>query len=423
MAGQHFTLHEQEKATILQQAINGDITNAQAAKQLGLSIRQVQRAKAAIRTHGVESVIHGLKGKPSNHRIAEQVKQTSLTAIRERYADFKPTFATEKLAQYHGIFVSAETTRLWMMKEGLWKSRKQKKSSYHAWRPRRQYFGELEQFDGSYHYWLEDRYKDGEGNPIELCLLASIDDATGKITKASFLPNEGVVAVFTFWKEYVVEYGKPVAIYLDAFSTYKITHKSAEDNKDLKTQFERATGQLSIRLITAHSPEAKGRVERLFETLQDRLVKEMRLAGITTPEEANIFLTDIFLPWFNNRFSVIPAKTGNVHRTLLVQEMQTLSHILSTHHTRVINNDFTIQFHNKWYQLQEVQPTTVRGKEKVIMETWLDGSVHIMKNAKELISLLLPEKPQKQNTQPPILTTHKLNWVPPKDHPWRKPKG
>lgn len=420
MAGRQFTLREQEKATILKSALEGRITNDHAARQLGLSVRQVQRAKAAIRRDGVSTVVHGLKGKPGNHRIDGKVKEQALTAIRTKYSDFRPTFATEKLGEYYDIQVSAETTRLWMIEHGLWKSRKQKKTTYHAWRPRKEYLGELQQFDGSYHLWLEDRYVDTENNPIEMCLLASIDDATGIITKAEFLANEGVAAVFTFWKAYIEEIGKPVAIYLDAFSTYKINHKAAVDNNDLKTQFQRATEQLRMQLITAHSPEAKGRVERLFGTLQDRLVKEMRLARITTPEQANKFLKEVFLPAFNKKFAVIPAKTGNVHKALLPEEKEKLSHIFSTHHTRYINNDFTIQFHNDWYQLVELQPTTVRAKEKVIMEIWLDETVHIMLKDKELIYVVLPEKPQKQSLQPVILTTHKLNWQPPKEHPWRK---
>lgn len=181
---------------------------------------------------------------------------------------------TKKLAENHSIIISYGTTRLWMIEEKLWTPRKQKQTTYRAWQPRKEYFGELQQFDGSYHYWFEDRLVDLNGDPLEVCLLASIDDATGKITKAAFLANEGVVAVFTFWQEYVGSLGKPLAIYLDKFSTYKINHKAATDNKDLLTQFQRAMRGLRVEIIPANSPQAKGRVERLFKTLQDRLVKE-----------------------------------------------------------------------------------------------------------------------------------------------------
>jgi len=422
MAGTHLTAKEQEKATILTLAIEGKITNGQAAKQLGLSVRQIQRAKAGIRKGGTTTVVHKLKGKPGNHRIGEDIKRKSLKTIKEKYPDFKPTFATEKLAENHDIHISYGTTRLWMMEEGLWKSRKQKKSTYRSFRPRKEYCGELEQFDGSYHYWFEKRFVDKNSDPIEVCLLASIDDATGKITRATFSANEGIQAVFTFWKRYVEENGKPVAIYLDKFSTYKINHKAAEDNKNLLTQFQRAMHQLGINPISANSPQAKGRVERLFGTLQDRLVKEMRLATINTPEDGNRFLEKVFIPkWNSSTFVVVPAKEGNVHRSLQRQEKERLNHIFSIHEARRINLDFTIQFKNNWYQLTEIQPATVRPLKKVCVETWLDQSIHIMLNDHELTYILLPQRPQKQRIrQPVILTTHTLNYVPPANHPWRK---
>lgn len=421
MAGTKLTASEQEKATILTNAIAGNITNEHAAKQLRLSIRQIQRAKAAIRKGGVGTVAHRLKGKPSNHRFPENEKTKVLETIKQHYHDFKPTFATEKLEENHGLRISRETTRLWMTEAGLWKSRKQKKTGeYRSWRSRKEYFGELEQFDGSYHFWFENRFIDSYGNPIETCLLASIDDAKGEITKAVFAANEGVIAVFTFWKEYIEELGKPISIYLDKFSTYKINHKSAVDNKDLLTQFERCMSDLDTRLITAHSPQAKGRIERLFDTLQDRLVKELRLAKINTPEEANIFLKETFIPKFNKKFGVIPTKERNIHKTLTKTDKKNLDRIFSVQETRTINNDFTIQFKNNWYQLAEIQLTTVRAKEKVLVEERLDGTIHFSLRGKYLNFTNLPEKPKKISKQPVILTRHKLNWKPSKDHPWRK---
>ncbi len=412
---------EQEKAAILVSAINGRITNAHAAKQLHLSIRQVQRAKAALRKNGVPSVVHGLKGKTGNHRIAATIKEKSLSVIKEKYPDFKPSFATEKLSENHSISISYGTTRLWMIQENLWKPRKQKHHTYRSWRPRKEYYGELQQFDGSYHLWFEDRYGNSDGTPFEVCLLASVDDATGIITKASFAANEGVSAVFTFWKEYLMEHGKPLGIYLDKFSTYKINHKSAVDNHELMTQFGRAMQDVAITLITAHSPQAKGRIERLFGTLQDRLVKEMRLAKITTPEEGNRFLTKIFLPRFNQQFAVKPLKEGNVHRVLTVTDRENLSRIFSVQSTRTIHNDFTIQFKNTWYQLAEIQPTTVRAKEKVLVEQWLDGTVHFSVRGNYLNFIVLPERPIKVSRPPVILARHRLIWKPPVNHPWRKP--
>lgn len=415
------TSREQEKLTVINDCLKGVITKAQAATILGISTRQVKRLKSTVRKNGGLAVVHQLKGRQSNHHIEKEIKEKALTVIQEKYTDFKPTFATEKLAENHGIHISYGTTRLWMIQEKLWKPRKQKQSVYRSWRPRKEYFGELQQFDGSYHYWFEDRFVDGDGNPIEVCLLASIDDATGEITKATFSANEGVVAVFLFWKEYVQELGKPAAIYLDKFSTYKINHKAAVDTKDLLTQFQRAMRQLNINPIPANSAQAKGRIERLFQTLQDRLIKELRLTNINTPEEGNRFLKEEFIPKFNEKFAVVPTKPGNVHRKLFKEEKEQLNHIFSVHETRRVNLDFTIQFKNNWYQLTEIQPTTVRPLMIVVIKTWLNESIHIILKNHELAYLLLPGKPKKQRIkQPIILTTHTLNYKPPPNHPWRR---
>lgn len=421
MAEKKLNAQEQYKFDIITKVIKKEIKSGHAAKLLGISPRQIRRLKMRVKTEGTSAVVHKLKGKLGNHHINILVKQNALKVIEETYTDFKPTFATEKLGENHAIHISPETIRLWMMEKKLWKPRKQKQFVYRSWRPRKEYFGELEQFDGSYHFWFENRFVDKEGRPIEVCLLASIDDATGEITKAQFSANEGVIAVFTFWKEYVEKTGKPLNIYLDKFSTYKINHKAAVDNTELITQFQRAMRQLGVELITAHSAEAKGRVERLFQTLQDRLVKEMRLANINTPEEGNIYLEEVFMPKFNAKFAVIPAKTGDLHKQLFPQEKNQLNHIFSIHDTRRVNLDFTIQFKNNWYQLTEIQPTTVRPLEKVRVNTWLDKSVHIALRDYELAYILLPEKPKKQRIkQPVILTTHTLNYKPPPNHPWRR---
>lgn len=411
---------ERTRLEVIKSLLAKEITNDHAARILGISARQVKRLKKKVRSEGEQAVVHKLKGRPGNHRIADAVKQNALSVIKEIYSDFKPTFATEKLGENHAIRLSPETTRLWMVKEGLWRPRRQKRSIYRSWRPRKEYYGELIQFDGSYHYWFEDRYSGVNGNPIEVCMLAAIDDATGKITHSSFSANEGVVAVFNFWKGYVLIHGKPIAIYLDSFSTYKINHKSAVDNKELMTQFGRAMKDLGIELITAHSPEAKGRVERLFGTLQDRLVREMRLEGINTPEDGNIFLEKVFVPKFNERFSIESKSEGNLHRPLTDTDRKDINRIFGVLSTRVIQNDFTIQFKNNWYQLVEVQPTTIRPKETVLVEEWLDGTLHFSIRGYYLAYVVLPNRPQKRKRQPAILTTHRLNWKPPADHPWRK---
>lgn len=421
MADCALTPEEQYKYDVVSKVINKEIKPGLAAKFLGISTRQIRRLKIAVQEEGSQAMIHGLKGKFGNHRIDPLVKTQTLDVIRKIYHDFNPGFAAEILEEQHAVSITSQTIRMWMSEEGLWKIRKQHRTGiYRSWRPRKEYYGELEQFDGSYHHWFEKRYCDESGESIEVCLLASIDDATGKITKAVFAANEGIQAVFTFWKEYIQEHGKPVAIYLDKFATYKINHKQAVDNNELMTQFQRAMQSLSIELITAHSPQAKGRIERLFQTLQDRLVKEMRLANINTPEDGNPFLRDVFLPKFNNKFSVVPVREGNVHKALSTDDREHINHIFSVQSSRRINNDFTIQYKNHWYQLAEVQPTTMRAKETVIVELWLDGSIHFTVRGFYLVYFLLPERPTRSNKNPTILTTHKLNWKPAADHPWRK---
>jgi len=407
-----------QKFEVITNLLDGKITNGGAAKKLRLSIRQIQRLKVEVRKHGVEALVHHLKGKPSNHKLHQAVKLKALSLVKEKYSDFKPKFASEKLAENHQLIINPETLRLWMIEQGLWKARKQKGSDYHAWRQRKDYFGELQQFDGSYHLWFEDRLLDGNDNPQEVCLLASIDDATGQITHAYFDFNEGVIPVFNFWKEYVLTLGKPLSIYLDKFSTYKINHKAAVDNSELMTQFQKAMKILGIEVINANSPEAKGRVERLFGTLQDRLVKELRLNGISSITKANSFLKE-FIPKFNSRFSVIPTKEGNVHRPLTQKSRRNLKSIFSIKSTRRINLDYTIQFKNHFYQLEEIQSVTIRPKERILVEEYLDGTSHFRFKEHYLKCFILPEKPKKIFRQPAILTTHPLNWKPSPDHPWR----
>ena len=226
------------------------------------------------------------------------------------------------------------------------------------------------QFDGCYHFWFENR---GE----EYCLLSGIDDATGKPVKLKIGKSESALEVFDYWKEYIKQYGKPIAIYLDKYSTYKINHKNAKDNRELLTQFQRACKELDIELITAHSPQAKGRVERPFSTFQDRLVKDMRLQNISTAEEANKFLENFWAEDYAKRFAVRPKSKVDLHRKLTAAESVNLDAIFSVQSIRQINNDFTVRFKNRWHQLAKEQPVRPRRKEKVLVEERLDGTLAI----------------------------------------------
>lgn len=410
---------ERYKLEVVKGSIDRKFTNDVASKLLGISERQLQRLKASVRKYGSAAVVHKLKGRISNNS-SKSKRLKVIELVSEKYPDFGPTLASEKLLEIDGILVHPETLRLWMNKAGVWKVRPHRKTKYFSFRERKDYFGEMQQFDGSYHLWFEDRLLDSDGYPVEVCLLASIDDATGIITNAKFDLNEGVLSVFSFWKEYVKKYGKPKKIYLDKYSTYKINHKNAVDNFELLTQFEKAMRLLGVGLIKANTPQAKGRVERLFGTLQDRLIKELRLGKINTIEAGNEFLKEVFLPKHNRKFSVNPAKKGDLHKPLTNKEKKFLDSIFSIKSERVIKNDFTVQFKNHFYQLKQVQPTTIRQKEKITVEEHLNGQIKFVFKQKYLNFFKLKQKPKKTKNNPIIITTHKTHWKPPPNHPWRK---
>src|SRR3989344_835198 len=304
---------ELDRFQIISRVLNKEINGTEAASLLNLCTRQIRRLKTKVKRLGAKGLAHANRGKQSNHRISEKERQRIANLIKKYYPDFGPTFAAEKLSESHNINRDPKTIKAIMIAEDLWKPRKKKQSEHRSWRQRRSCFGEMQQFDGSYEYWFEDRAP-------KCCLLASIDDATSTVTHAQFGQNEGVTEVFNFWQGYLRLWGKPRSIYLDKFSTYKMNPRAAQDNHELKTQFERALQELQIEPITAHSPEAKGRVEKLFRTLQDRLIKELRLHDISTIDEVNRFLKLKFLPSFNQRFSIAPANPTNLHQPVTVQK-------------------------------------------------------------------------------------------------------
>lgn len=417
------TTIERLRLTVIEELIEGNINGTTAANRLNISIRQIKRLKGTFKKKGHDGLIHASRGRRGLRKTDTSMENNIVEIIREKYHDFGPTLAWEKLQEVYGITCSDETIRAIMIRNNLWKSRKRKRSQYFSWRERRSSYGELEQFDGSYHDWFEGR------NPQlpEACLLAAIDDATGKITQATMGTNESVMAVFSFWMDYVKTNGIPKEIYLDKFSTYKINHPSAVNNGELMTQFKRAMTEMGTNLISANTPQAKGRIERLFETLQDRLVKEMRLAKIHTREAANIFLKDIFIPWYNGRYGVIPKSDNNCHRKLDISTALRLKSIFAKQYWRGINNDFTIQYKTNYYQLKEIQPTTVFKTEKVLIEERLNNTIKIKYKNHYLNFFLLPDKPLKvrsspikSGSSPVVLTEHQSNWIPPKDHPWRQ---
>ncbi len=408
------TTHEAERLAIINNLIIQKINGTDAAKQLSLSVRQVKRLKAEVIKNGPAGIIHKLRGQTGNNKTEEKLLKKVKKIIEKNYPDFGPTFATEKLNEIHKINLGVTAVRNLMIAETIWKVKSRKHSQDHReWRPRKECYGEMQQFDGSYHKWFGDQFE-------EVCLLASIDDATGKITGLKFGKSESVVEVFVFWKSYVESKNKPVAIYLDKYSTYKVNHKNAKDNHELLTQFQRACNDLNINLITAHSPQAKGRVERLFETLQDRLVKELRLQKISDIETANHFLAEKYIQIFNEKFSVAPAKDTDLHKPLTKHDQKNIDKIFSIQSKRIVHNDFTIQFKNQWYQLDEIQPVTIYKKDAVLVEERLDGTVHFSKKEKDLNFKKLPTRPEKIKTNLIAITPRKSAWIPPANHPWRR---
>lgn len=413
------TSREAERHEIITDLIAKKIDGTEASKLLFLSVRQIKRIKSAVDKFGIHGVIHGNRGKTSHNKTAENILTNATKYLCEKYHDFNPLLAQEHLRDDDKITLSKETIRQIMISEKLWQPKKAGDVKKHFWRERKDNYGEMEQFDGSYHDWFEHRNIEVVG--LEQCLLVAVDDATGKITKAFFADNEGVKAVFQFWEEYFEANGKPNSIYLDRFSTYKVNHKNAVDNKELMTQFERAMNQLAVRVIHANSPQAKGRVEKMNGTLQRRLVKELRLNNINTTEEANIFLQEKFIPKFNSQFAVIPKKETDLHRKLTDEKIQELDKILSIQNERVVNNDYTIQFKNQYFQLTETQPTTVYKKDQVTVEEHLNGEIKLALRNHYLNYVRLPERPKKQiNITLPALTIKKQSgWIPPVNHPWR----
>lgn len=410
------TPKELARYEIIKRLLKWEINGTEASKQLCLSARQTRNLKSRVRRDGPRGIIHKNRGRISNRKLGAPFVQKVEAVVKERYHDFGPTFASEKLQECERIEINHETLRQLMIGWGLWQPHARKHSKeYHAWRARKEHYGEMMQFDGSYFQWLEDRAP-------ECCLLAAIDDATSKLTQLRFVDWEGVKNAFSFWKDYLEARGKPLSIYLDRHSTYKQNHKSVFDDPHCLTQFERAMERdLGVKIIHAYSPQAKGRVEKLFETLQDRLVKELRLANISTIEEANRFANEVFLPSFQKRFAVRAAKQGNLHRCLTKWEKDNLDQIFSIHSQRVVSNDFTIKFKGAWYQLAKKQPVLVRPKERIRVEERLDDMIFLSLKNKNLNFTVLPERPVRVKMRVIALSGAEPTWKPPADHPWRRP--
>ena len=355
--------NERDRLKVLHGVMQGERSQKEAARLLRLTTRQVRRLVRRLEAAGDQGLIHRLRGRPSNRHLPAELRQKVLAEYQRCYHDFGPTLASEKLAE-QGVQVSPDTLRGWLIAAGLWARRRQR-DKHRQRRPRRECFGELVQMDTSIHDWLEGR---GES----MVLIAMIDDATGRV-EAGFYPGETLPSHFDLLGHYLRKHGRPLAIYADRDSIFEAHSKGRPDYSG-QTQFGRALEELGIERITAYSPQAKGRVERFFGTAQDRFVKELRLAGVTSRDQANRLLRRKLLPEFNRRFTVAAAKRRNAHRDLGSEHC--LPAILSTQTVRTVDNDYTVQFRNRCFQLHPpAHPGLRRGK--VIVEERVDGSLAI----------------------------------------------
>lgn len=400
------SMKEAKRLHVVRQAIEKGITQAEAARVIGLDLRQVQRIVRRVRQEGDQGICHRARGKRPNNLIPEKVKDKVLKLCRGIYYELGPTHAGEKLLEKDQVKVSVETLRTWFIEEGL-PYRKRKKRPHRQWRERKSCRGEMVQLDGSHHDWFEGR------GPV-CVLMAYVDDATGAVY-ARFYEYEGTIPAMDSFKRYIRRYGVPQSVYLDRHSTYKSTehYQTIEDqleDRQLMSHFEKSLQELGVKVIHAYSPQAKGRVERLFGTFQDRVIKEMRLAGVKNREEGNTFL-EAYLPKYNRRFGVAPAKEADLHRPF--KDRKELDRILSIRNKRALRNDFTVAHNKKLYQIKN----NIRTKN-VVVEERTDGSMRIMHNGQRLKYKEIKSRPI-QEAKKPMLPRVWKGVKPAAAHPWK----
>jgi transposase len=412
---------ELDRLTVMEALSSRSIKQKNAAKQLGLSIRQIKRLLKGYRQNGPEALVSRRRGRPSNRRLAKSIRTKALSLVREHYHDFGPTFAHEKLTENHGLEFSVETLRQWMIAADIWQSKQRKTKQIFQMRERRSRLGELVQIDGSPHHWFEDR--------ADACtLIVFIDDATSQLLYLRFVPAETTQAYMEALKTYLGRYGRPVSLYSDKHGVFRVNAKEAASGNGL-TQFGRALKTLDIEAIHANTPQAKGRVERSNLTLQDRLVKEMRLLGIDSMEAGNAFL-ESFRQDYNQRFAVAAKSRENAHRPVLHSERE-LEMILSIHETRKLSKNLTIQYKNTIYQIKvQKRPRRMRYATITVCESF-DGTVILLYQGREL-EYSTYQKAQRQSAVENEKTINlrveqalkkqakRTAWKPAPDHPWRR---
>jgi hypothetical protein len=344
--GVYMTQKDVNRTEIFLRVKNKQLKQVKAAEELNLSVRQTQRLYQKFKKHGPKALVSKKRGKPGNHQLKPSIRDQAVQLIKSPlYIGFRPTFMCEILAKRHQIKISKETTRQLMISHEIWRAKKKKSPVIHQQRQRRVRAGELIQIDGSPHPWFEER---GD----RCTLIVFIDDATGQ-TYCKFVEVETTNAYMRTAWEYFNKYGKPLAFYSDKHGVFRVNIPNCNKKEQL-TQFGRALKELDIELICANSPQAKGRVERINRTLQDRLVKELRIRNINTIEKANRFLKETYLEEFNRKFAITPASKENAHRK--VGKEIDLSEIFCEKHQRKVSKNFELQFENIVYQIKLQKP-------------------------------------------------------------------
>lgn len=411
------TQADRDRLVTLKKAKKKLITQREAAEELRLSVRQVKRLLQALKKQGDKAAIHGLRGRPSNNGMAAEIRQQALAILSwDVYRGFGPTLASEYLAKKHAIAASRETVRKWMRSAGLWRAQKQRVEEAHLFRPRRSRCGELVQWDTSHHDWLE-----GHGEPVSL--ISMIDDATSRLF-ARFVRHDSSEENRRLLGSYLERYGRPLAFYTDKAGMFQVAVKTkrqeereGRDRPEMPpTQIARALRELDITWIAAHSPQAKGRVERSFQTAQDRLVKELRVAGARTLEQANRYLEQEFLPWWNTTLVVGAAHADDAHRKL--DQRHELASILSHVENRQVKNDYTVQFAAQRYQIHRESVCSGLRGAMVRVEHRLDGNIAMRFGERYLrvsrVAAAIPSMPVARAPSAPRPATKapkKSNWM------------
>ena len=409
---------ELNRIGVLERLANGEIVAKQASETLGLSIRQVKRLKIRFKEFGLAGLVHKNRGRVSNRQIPKAEIDRVLALIAKKYADFGPTLALEKLKENHGVTLGRETLRLAMIDKGVWKSKKKRCVVVHQQRKRRIREGELVQVDGSPHLWFENR------GPY-CTLLVFIDDATGKLKHLQFARAETTNDYFRATDAYIRQFGKPLALYTDKHGVFRVNTKrnnmASVDDANGLAQFGRAMQELAITLIFANSPQAKGRVEKANGTLQDRLVKEMRLKGISSLKDGNLYLPE-FMESYNQRFSVCALSKQDAHRGLLASE--NLKDILVKKGKRILSKNLEFSYANKVYQVKvDRPPYSMRHAPVIVLEdtsgnirAYYKGNKLEFEVAQKLSNLKVADSKELYEEVEKVV---KMPWKPAKNHPWR----